>query len=272
MKEEIKKKERELREAEEKIKKELEKLRFVKAVEKGSRYVTAKDVKALKLTFIGRLETKLGREIRLFGKKFKVSVTIEKNGIRARLKEDKGKIGKILGGEEEFEFKAIFVSREDRLEELGIDTDPLTLEEVIPFVENEMRLGERVVLCIASPTGFERRVKEFVNGEEFHKNFLSKRLSLCLLDVETGEIIYNKFDSIAKEFAKVCEMEMDEEKIEKAVRCVLAKLEGRNWIVLEDALDCGDKEIVKIAFYRIADEKGWIVKYVEDVGLVLMKR
>ncbi|RLI84131.1 MAG: hypothetical protein DRP01_08395 [Archaeoglobales archaeon] len=266
VKEEIERKEREIKDAEERIKKELEKLKFVKAVEKGSRFVTAEEVKALKLTFIGRLEKKLGDEVRIFGRKFKVKVEIERNGVGAKLEEKK-----IIGRGEEIEFKAIFVYRDDRLGDVGIDTDPLTLEEVLPFVEREM-MGRQVFLCIASPTGFEGKVKEFVNGEEFHKNFLSKRLSLCLLDMGTGEIVYNRHDQIAREFAKICEMEMDEEKIEKAVKCIKAKLEGRDWIKLEDSLDCGDEKVVKTAFYRIADEEGWVVKYIEDVGLVLMKR
>ncbi len=267
IKDEIERKERELKEAEEKVKRELEKLKFVKAVEKGSRYVTADEVKALKLTFIGRIEKKLGSEIRLFGKKFKVDVEVEDNGVKAKLEEKK-----LLGKGEELEFKAIFVSREERLRDLGIDTDPLTLEEVLPFVEREMRSDKRVVLCIASPTGFEQKVKEFVDGEEFHKNFLSKRLSLCLLDMGTGEIVFNRHDSTAKVFVNICEMELDEERIERVVKCILAKLESRGWIKLEDASDCGDKEIVKTAFYIIADKNGWVVKYIEDVGLVLMKR
>ena len=45
----------------------------------------------------------------------------------------------------------------------------------------------------------------------------------------------------------------------------------KDWVTFKDALSCGNEAIVKAVFYELAEEKEWKVKYVEGVGLVLMK-
>jgi len=182
---------------------------------------------------------------------------------------------KWFGKKKRYILKALFVSRVERYAKYGFDTDPLELKDInIHIIEERDRAKEEGctrVLCLASPTGFEDTVKEHISGDEFHKNFLSKYLSICLLDLETGKLIYNPHDEVAKEFAKICEIEIDKEKIARVEKCICNMMEGKEWITLEDVLNCGEGSIVKTAFYNVAEKNGWKVKFVEGVGLVLMR-
>ena len=289
-KKELEDKEKEILEEKEKIRRMIEELREIKErAGKGSRFVRVEEAKQYELNFIGRIERKLDKEVEIFGKKFKVEEVKEYKGIES-VRLDGGDVRnlpenrcievklvekKLLGRKEVYILKATFVSRVDRYARYGFDTDPLELKDINMYITEEMdrarREGYTVVLCLASPTGFDEKVVEHVSGDEFHKNFLSKHLSICLLDLETGKLIYNPHDEVAKEFSKICEIEMDKEKVARIEKCICNMMEDREWITFKDALNCGEDYLVKAAFYNIAEKKGWKVRFIEDVGLVLMK-
>ena len=285
-------KEREILEKENKIRSILEELKGIKEkVEKGSRFVKVDEAKQYELNFIGRIERKLENEVKIFGKKFKVKEIKESKGVNSlrfegfdgdvrnlpenRYIEAKLVEKKWFGKKKRYILKALFVSRVERYAKYGFDTDPLELKDInVHIIEERDRAKEEGctrVLCLASPTGFEDTVKEHISGDEFHKNFLSKYLSICLLDLETGKLIYNPHDEVAREFAKICEIEIDKEKIARVEKCICNMMEGKEWITLEDVLNCGEGSIVKTAFYNVAEKNGWKVKFVEGVGLVLMR-
>ena len=289
---ELEDKKREVLEKERKIRSILEELRGIREkVEKGSRFVKVDEARQYELNFIGRIERKLGKEVKIFGKKFKVKDIEESKEVKSVMFKDfDGDIRNLpenryieaklvekkwLWKKKTYTLKALFVSRVDRYAKYGFDTDPLELGDINVYIIEERDRARREectrALCLASPTGFEDSVKEHICGDEFHKNFLSKYLSICLLDLETGELIYNPYDEVAKEFAKIYEIEMDKEKIAKIERCICNMMEGNDWVTFEDALSCGERSLVKTAFYNIAERKGWKVKFIEGVGLVLMK-
>lgn len=294
--EEIRAKEEMLKVKEDEIKKAFEELKTVK--DKASRFVSAGEAKQYELNFIGRIEKKLAEEVELFGKKFKVKDLKElkeidtsrfvgwrsKYGILSErdaknLPENRHILAWLeerkLLRKEQYILKAAFVSRVEKYAENGFDTDPLELEDVNVYLvdarDKAKDLNKPIVLCIASPTGFEKAVRQHISGEEFHKNFLSRYLSVCLLDLETGELIYNPHDEVAREFSRIFEIEMDEEKISRAKKGIEEEMKMKGWITFKDALKYGNERTVKAAFYRIAEEKGWQIRFVEGVGLVLMK-
>lgn len=270
-----------------------------------SRLVEAGKAKQYERNFIGRLEKKLEDEVSIFGKTFEIENEIKEgkevdvskyigmrskygvlttkdvanlpeNMIRTAKLVEKKMIGKkMIGKKREFTLKGIFASRVERYADYGSDTDPLGLKDVNSYIaeasEEARKNGEVTVLCLASPTGFDEDVGEHINSEDFHRNFLSKYLSVLLLDLETGKLIYNPHDNTAKEFAKICEMETDEEKRHETKNCIMNMMKGKDYVLFKDALACGEEDIVKAVFYEVAEEKGWKVRYVEDVGLVLMK-
>jgi len=92
--------------------------------------------------------------------------------------------------------------------ENGFDTRSVTLSELLSVLTgyiDSAELGNYFhVLGIASVTGFDKKVFEHVNSEEFHKNFVSRYVSLCLVDLETGEVFYNKSDERIKALILIC--------------------------------------------------------------------
>ncbi len=74
--------------------------------------------------------------------------------------------------------------------ENGFDTRRVTLSELLSVLTRYIDRAEFGnyfhVLGIASVTGFDEKVFEHINSGNFHKNFVSRYVSLCLVDLETG--------------------------------------------------------------------------------------
>jgi len=289
-KNEIEERKKNLSEKEKEIEKILQEIKNIKdKVEKGSRFVEIREAKFYENNFIGRLKKKLSKEIELAGKRFIVENVKEFSGVditqyihlseyeRDNTPENKYMVAKLvekklIGVGKTLIFKAIFYARVDQLIQQGIDTDPLTLSEINHYISEAFDMkGDSILLCIASPTGFAREVEEHVCGEEYHKNFLSK-VSLCLVDLESGEVIINPHDKNALRFRKLCEMEMDNEKLARVKKCINQLLLEKGYVTLEDGMKvCGEKKMVKRAFYNLEREKGYRVKYLKKIGLVLVR-
>ncbi|WP_440956546.1 hypothetical protein ACSAZK_06455 [Methanosarcina sp. Mfa9] len=267
---------------------------------KGSRYVKLEEVKQYELNFIGRVEHKLGNSVTLGGKNYKVdssreikqvdtSSFAESFGLSERdlknLPENRALLAsfvekKLLGKKQRYALKALFSARVERYAESGYDTDPLELKDVNAYLvdarDEAREKGESALLCLASPTGFEDTISSYISSDDFHRNFLSKYLSVCLLDLETGKQLYNPHDTLAKEFAGICEMETETEKSEKLNLEVRKAIEDgllvKDYVVFGDLMKSfGNTPALKSLFYDYADEGGLKIQFVEDVGLVLMR-
>ncbi len=260
-----------------------------------SRYVSAGEAMQYELNFIGRMETKIGDSPVIGGKAFRVE-GIEENkeafpghtgeaGRKALPKNRSLSIRlvekKPLGKRKEYAFNARFASRMERYAGPGYDCDPLGLDDVT-VVLSDMRdrarsSGVPTVLCLASPTGFERRVRNFIDSEEFHRNFISKHLSLLLLDLETGDLAFNPADETAQAFSGICELEIDFERkarVRLDVReAMLNALKRRNYVIFDDIQKAlGNDPLVKSAFYDCSADMDGEVKFIETLGLVMDTR
>jgi len=267
---------------------------------KGSRYVKIEEVKQYELNFIGRVEHKLGNSVTLGGKNYKVdspreikqvdtSRFAESFGLSERdlknLPENRALLAsfvekKLLGKKQRYDLKALFSSRVERYAESGYDTDPLELKDVNAYLvdarDEAREKGESALLCLASPTGFEDSISSYISSDDFHRNFLSKYLSVCFLDLETGKQLYNPHDTLAKEFAAICEMETETEKSEKLKLTVRKAIEDgllvKDYVVFGDLMKSfGNTPALKSLFYDYADERSLKIQFVEDVGLVMMR-
>jgi hypothetical protein len=276
----------------------------------SSRLVRTGDVKQYEMTFIGRTDLKIGKtgdHIEIQGKTFIVEGSSEYKGsipdkyipqIKRQLADDEIKnlpenrylIVKLLekkffGMKKRYTFQASFLSRPRNYAEFGFDTEPLSLQDLNPVLADARdaakQTGETVFLCIGSPTGFCPELNEFINGVDFHKNFLSRYLSVCFLDLETAKLMFNPADEITKAFLPYCEMVLDREKLEK-VRRVLSKNVDDQFqqkghaeypLAVKSCLDAGLREegFIKAAFYEYSEEKRLPVRYIDGVGLVMMR-
>ncbi|WP_297071286.1 hypothetical protein [Thermococcus sp.] len=287
----LRRRELEVSQRDEELRREIEKVLAISGkVEKGSRLITREEARIEELNFMGRVKSKFRKEVTLSGKKYSVESVEERKGFNTfrfeekldetslwnlpenRYLEIRLKERRLLGRKGRFLLRAMYLTRVERLAEPGMDTDPLTLAELNVHLVKARESGEqRTVLVIASPLGFESRIRKYVSSEDFHRNFYSENVSLILLDTETGEVIHNPNDRYARALAPLVRLELDEEVYAKVKECVRRKLEGKGYLPLRECLDCGDEEYVRRAFYKIGRE-GHVVKYIDGFGLVLIRK
>lgn len=165
--------------------------------------------------------------------------------------------------------------------ENGFDTRSVTLSELLSVLTKHIdsaELGNYFhVLGVASVTGFDEKVFEHVNSGEFHKNFVSRYVSLCLVDLETGEVFYNESDERIKAYIDLFKPVFDEEKVRAIKEYVVGRLELKDFAVLdrvvEEATDGGEegKRLAKKVFYDLEKEGMGEVKYDKEFGLVIAK-
>lgn len=165
--------------------------------------------------------------------------------------------------------------------ENGFDTRSVTLSELLSVLTkyiNRAELGNYFhVLGIASATGFDKKVFEHVNSGDFHKNFVSRYVSLCLVDLETGEVFYNESDERIKAYIDLFKPVFDEEKVRTIKEYVVGRLELKDFAVLDRVVEeatAGGEEGTRLAkkvFYDLEKEGMGEVKYDKEFGLVIAK-
>ncbi|MBE0516648.1 MAG: hypothetical protein IBX41_04550 [Methanophagales archaeon] len=165
--------------------------------------------------------------------------------------------------------------------ENGFDTRSVTLSELLSVLTRYIGSAEYGnyfhVLGITSVTGFDRKVLEHVNSGEFHKNFVSRYVSLCLVDLETGEVFYNESDERIKAYIDLFKPVFDEEKVRAIKEYVLERLGLKNFAVLdrvvEEATEGGEegKRLAKKVFYDLEKEGMGEVRYDKEFGIVIAK-
>ncbi len=133
------------------------------------------------------------------------------------------------------------------------------------------------VLGVASVTGFDEKVFEHINSGNFHKNFVSRYVSLCLVDLETGDVFYNESDERIKPYIELFKPVFDAEKVKAIKEYVIGRLELKDFAVLdrvvEEATDGGEegRRLAKKVFYDLEKEGMGKVKYEKEFGVVVEK-
>ena len=163
----------------------------------------------------------------------------------------------------------------------GFDTKSVTLSELLSVLTKYIDRAEPGnyfhVLGIASVTGFDKKVLEHINSVAFHKNFVNRYVSLCLVDLETGEVFYNESDDRIKAYLPLFKPFFDEEKIRAIKKYVVGRLELKDFAVLERVVkETADNSeegrmLAKKAFYDLEKEGIGKVKYEKEFGLVIVK-
>lgn len=294
----LREKNRELDERLEKIKSGMEEAR-------ESRFVTRAEAKYMELNYTGRFETKatsfpLIVPSPIEGKQYRISSWSEHSRFSDREWMEKELAGILSKAERDNEMpcnqrsvysiskkKHLFSGRERRVvveaivfnhlqayAEVGFDTKPLSLEEFTGILSKSIdnaELGNYFhVIGIASPTGISEKIREYHQSEDFHRRFINRYVSVCLVDPTTGEIVYNPADANISRFVDLFKPEFDAEKVERLKNFIADKFSTADHVVLEDVAEetKGDRALVKKAFYDL-EKEGYCIRYIEGVGLVL---
>ncbi len=288
---ELRKKEIEVSQKESEVEKRIREIIAARGkIEKGSRFVRRDEARIMEMNFIGRMKGKLKGELKILGKTFKVESLTEKatfdTGIFAgklnerdlkNIPENTALLAllrekKLFGKKETILVKAIFYGRPEKYAEIGFDVDPAELADINALlIDARNENSDRVILLLASPTGFEHRVKDYISSADFHRNFVSEKVSLVLLDLETGELTINPNDEYAKAFEPFLRLERDDELMSRIKNITTEKITKKGYVRLEDMLEYGPENVVKKAFYELAREKSYVTKFIDGVGFVLIK-
>ncbi|GAB6102228.1 hypothetical protein JCM16138_14510 [Thermococcus atlanticus] len=288
---ELRKKELELSEKESEVEKKIREIMAARGkIEKGSRFVRRDEARIMEMNFIGRMKGRLRNELRILGKTFRIESLTEKatfdTGIFAgklserdlkNIPENTALLAilrekKFFGKKETLLLKAIFCGRPEKYAEVGFDTDPAELADVNALLVDARRESfDRVILLLASPTGFEHRVKDYISSTDFHRNFVSEKVSLALLDLESGELTINPNDKYARAFEPFLRLERDEELMSRIKSIIEEKLSRKGYVRLEDMLENATEDVIKRAFHELAREKGYATKFIDGVGYILVK-
>jgi hypothetical protein len=157
----------------------------------------------------------------------------------------------------------------------GFDARRANLSEFLTlmsrFIDNA-EIGKYLhVIGIASPTGWDERVLKEIGSTEFAHNYISRYISICLVDSTTGELVYNPADERITKFVDFFRPQFDRERVERINNNILRRLSEIDHVVFEEVLkDTKEERVLVIkAFHDMAKDKMYRLRYIKDVGLVL---
>jgi len=171
--------------------------------------------------------------------------------------------------------EAAYLSHLESYPRLFHDTKSINLSDFLRFIDDateRARLGEALyVIGLGSPTGFDEGLKKYIASDEFHRNFVSNYVAVCLIDLESGELIYNPTDDRVKAYLDLFDQEFAAEKVERVKRYVDERKWPGSMITLSRATADTkvDARHVKKAFYELEYARMGQVYRVED-DLVFM--
>lgn len=167
--------------------------------------------------------------------------------------------------------EAIALVHHEAYEEKGWDTRPVSLAEVLDLLSSRIDEAEKGnyyhLLIISSPTGFTKKALEYIGGNEFHRNFVARHVTVYLVDLLTGAITRNPADKAAEENEELARLEIPEERVKKVVDYLLSReaysravqtSPATPFIRLDQIIDATreEPEIIRYALSRL-EEKGY---------------
>ena len=171
--------------------------------------------------------------------------------------------------------EAVSFSHLDEHKEYGFDTRRVGLSEFLTLLGGSIpdaEIGQYLhVIGVASPTGWDERVVSEVQSKEFAHNYVSRFVSVCLVDSVTGEVFYNPADERIALFVEFFKPEFDRERVERVRQFVLNGFKTKDYVWLEDVVsESGEaRDIVHRAFTGLVDAGGYRMRWIDDVGAVV---
>ncbi len=171
--------------------------------------------------------------------------------------------------------EAVSFNHLEGLAKYEFDVRRMSLAEFLSLITrfiDRAELGEYLhVIGIASPTGFDERVVNEVRSTEFARSYVSRYVSVCLVDSVTGEVYFNPADERIAKFVDFFKPEFGHEMVAKVKKYILEEFKIKDYVVLDDVVkETGEERgIVLKAFYDLEAEGKGRVRYIKDVGLVL---
>ena len=258
------------------------------------RFISREDARKYEMDFLARFDTKMHNfpvklysplekktyEIRDWGQDEHISIS-EKNlshmprNTRSRYMVKERKHG--LYGDKIIKIivEAASLNHLDEFEQFGYDSRRAGMGDLLGFVTDlidSAELGKYLhVIGITSPTGWDEKMTKEFNTDQIIRNYMSRFVSLCLIDSMTGETFYNWTDERITGFAELFKLEFDQERIDRVRRDLLHTLGIKKYVVFDDYIKetTETRQIVNKVFYDLQKEGRYRVRQIKEIGLVL---
>ncbi|BCS92340.1 hypothetical protein [Metallosphaera javensis (ex Sakai et al. 2022)] len=183
--------------------------------------------------------------------------------------------GRLLRDDLEVVVKAKFLCHMDSFASTLYDNRTVGLSDVLPYLDKTIEVARKgqalYVIGIASPTGFSEDLKKYVASDDFYRNFTSYYVTLCLVDLMSGEVIYNRLDERLKEYKELFEPELEVEKMERFKKVIKEELMLSGYVTLTKAIEKtgGSSLMMKKVFIQL--QKEGVGRIYEEKGEILLK-
>lgn len=183
-----------------------------------------------------------------------------------------------LSQTKEMVIEAIVHSNLDAYINNGFDATPAGLDDLLSVVNKVVREAEGRecphLVGIASPTGWTDEVEEQVRNKEVARTRYSRYLSLCLVDLQNHELIYDETDELVRENTSLFEPPVNAERMkecEEVIRDEYVADVGTHSVLLEELVDEHgfDEHVVKRTFNSLEGEGVGDQLYLDEYGLSL---
>jgi len=160
----------------------------------------------------------------------------------------------------------------------GFDSEPANLEDLLSFVNSAVdeASDEEIpyLLGIASPTGWTEQVQDLVVDDDIARTRFSRHVSVCLVDLKSGSLMYDSSDPVITENIGLFERAVQAENVEECVSMIRSEYAadlGRETVMLEEIVEETEYEshVIKQAFDRLESNGDGEQFYVDERGLAI---
>ncbi len=176
--------------------------------------------------------------------------------------------------------EAVVLSHLEAYVRQGFDTAQATMADILPLLKLRADAAESrragYVLGIASPTGWDNDAVAYIQADPKGRSYSHRLLMPCLIDLETGALIYNTLDERLASLAPIFSPQLAGEAAEDLARRLRETLLSGKWGSIsasQAAAEFGASEdLVAKAFARLGESGQFSVEQIKGVGLAISRR
>ena len=111
----------------------------------------------------------------------------------------------------------------------------------------------------------DEKVKKEIESTDFAHNYVSRYVSICLVDSGTGEVTFNSVDERIVKFVEFFKPQFDSEKVAKIKELIKKRLSLKDYVVYSDILEetKEPRTLVNKAFYDLTDEGKYRMRHIK---------
>lgn len=162
----------------------------------------------------------------------------------------------------------------------GFDSTPADLDDFLAHVDDVVQKAEQndvpYLLGITSPTGWTDAVRRQVTSESVSRTRFSRRVSVVLVDLQDGALVFDESDVVARENRRLFELPVDDERVQACRNDISARFDQQGsfneGVLVDELVERGNYKphIVKRAFDYYSRRGNCHQRYV-DGDLVLFR-